>query len=173
MIKATKWMTIAGIAGIMTFFTTGCDLGDGSSTSELEAQLQEELAQRQAEEEAREAEERAAQERASASSSSSSSSSSTGGGSGGFLWKPVSEGDGKLVILLPGSLRGRVSGCSISGSFGSENGRFTGDTHNGNRPHYRFSRPGASYGSNITVTARTTDGTRTWRIPNGASRNEQ
>lgn len=175
MIKATKWMTIAGIAGIMTFFTTGCDLGDGSSSSELEAQLQEELAQRQAEEEAREAEERAAQERAAAaaSSSSSSSSSSTGGGSGGFLWKPVSEGDGKLVILLPGSLRGRVSGCTISGSFGSENGRFTGDTHNGNRPHYRFSRPGANYGSNITVTARTTDGTRTWRIPNGAQRNEQ
>jgi len=173
MIKATKWMTIAGIAGIMTFFTTGCDLGDGSSSSELAAKIEEEARQieeaNQAEE-ARQAEERDAQER---SSSSSSSSSSTGGGSGGFLWKPVSEGDGKLVILLPGSLRGRVSGCSISGSFGSENGRFTGDTHNGNRPHYRFSRPGASYGSNITVTARTTDGTRTWRIPNGASRNEQ
>lgn len=165
-------MTVVALLSVGGIFT-GCDLGDGSSSSDLEAQVEAELAQARAAEDQRQADEAAAASAASSSSSSGSSSSSSGGGSGGFLWKPVSEGDGKLVILLPGSLRGKVSGCSISGSFGSENGRFAGDTHNGRRPHYRFSRSGGSYGSNITVSARTSDGTKTWRIGNGASRSDQ
>jgi len=93
-------------------------------------------------------------------------------GEGGFLWKPVSEGDGNLVILLPGALRGAVAGVTISGAFGSEVGRFAGDQHNGGRPHYRFSHPGGHYGSSITVTARTEDEDITWSISNGASRTE-
>ena len=94
--------------------------------------------------------------------------------SGGFLWKPRSESDGKLVILLPGSLRGR-SGlrCKIVGAFGEEEGRFTGDTHNGARPHFRFSRPGSGYGTNIQVRAIAGGSLLgTWDIINGASRNE-
>lgn len=95
----------------------------------------------------------------------------TSGGSEGFLWKPESESNGKLVVLLPASLRGKVSSCTISGSFGSENGSFAGDTHNGNRPHYRFSKHGSQYGTGITVSAKLNDGaTRTWSIPNGANR---
>ena len=95
----------------------------------------------------------------------------TSGGSEEFLWKPESESNGKLVVLLPSSLRGQVSSCTISGSFGSENGSFAGDTHNGNRPHYRFSNHGSQYGTDITVSAKLHDGaTRTWSIPNGANR---
>ena len=172
----TKWIWIAGIATMISLFA-GCNLGDGSSSSEVEAQVEAQLAEQEAATAASEAEQRAAQESASSSSSdsgsSSASSGSTGGGSGGFLWKPVSESNGRLVVLLPGSLRGRVSGCSISGSFGSETGSFAGDTHNGRRPHYRFSKPGRSYGSNITVTARTSSGNQSWRVPNGASRHTQ
>lgn len=35
--------------------------------------------------------------------------SSGGGGLGGFVWKPISESDGNLVVLLPNSYRGRVN----------------------------------------------------------------
>ena len=110
----------------------------------------------------------------SASSSSSSSTASTGGGTGGFLWKPVSESDGNLVVLLPGSLRGNVSGCAIfRGSSRVESGRFAGDTHNGRRPHYRFSMPGAGYGRGLTVRATLrSGGSRSFSVPNGASRVE-
>lgn len=89
----------------------------------------------------------------------------------GFLWKPVSESDGNLVILLPNALRGKVNGCTVIYSGGSEAGRFAGDTHNGDRPHYRFSKSGAAYGQNITVVASlTAGGDETWSIPNGAER---
>jgi hypothetical protein len=99
----------------------------------------------------------------------------SGPSSGGFLWKPVSESNGNLVVLLPSQYRGRVSQTAILGVGGQviEVGRFAGDTHNGNRPHYRFSMPGAGFGNNITVAARFTDGSvRTWRIPRGGSRFE-
>ncbi|MDZ4197933.1 MAG: hypothetical protein U1E27_01465, partial [Kiritimatiellia bacterium] len=77
----------------------------------------------------------------------------TVGSGGGFIWKPVSESDGKLVVLLPAGYKGKVNGCWIARGDGSvvENGRFVGDTHNGNRPHYRFSKPGAQYGTGIFV----------------------
>ena len=96
------------------------------------------------------------------------------GSSNTFLWKPVSESNGNLVILLPAIYRGRVQSTTISGSFGSETGRFHTDTHNGFRPHFRFSRPGAAYGSNITVQA-LYDGNKieSWVVPNGASRYEE
>ncbi|MFT5125188.1 MAG: hypothetical protein ACI9QL_003635 [Candidatus Omnitrophota bacterium] len=169
MIKLTKHLIVTVVSSFILFSLTGCDLSSssGSSSAELDEQVQERLAG---------AQEQAAATTAakpSSSSSSASSSSSSGGGSGGFLWKPKSESNGKLVVLLPGSLRGKVSGASISGSFGSENGSFAGDTHNGRRPHYRFSKSGGSYGSNIRVTARTSSGTKSWTVPNGGSRNEQ
>lgn len=96
------------------------------------------------------------------------------GSSNTFLWKPVSESNGNLVVLLPAAYRGRVQSCTISGSFGSEVGRFHTDTHNGNRPHFRFSRPGAAYGSNITVLALSNgDSIDSWIVPNGSSRYEE
>ncbi len=102
----------------------------------------------------------------------SAPSSTPGGGSEQFLWKPVSENDGRLVVLLPSSLRGRVTSCTLtSASAGTVSGNFAGDVHNGRRPHYRFSSPGAAYGNNITVRATLNDGTsQTWSVPDGAQR---
>ena len=113
------------------------------------------------------------------SSAEASAASPSGGnanpndGSGGFLWKPESEGDGNLVVLLPTSFRGQVTGAAIVDSSDSviENGRFAGDEHNGMRPHYRFSMPGSGYGQNIKLVASTRNGSRTvWPIANGGSR---
>jgi hypothetical protein len=167
MTKVANYLLLTFVSFFMVFSFTGCDLTTSSgaiSPEDVDQVVREELAG---------LENQATAAKSSSSSSPSSSSSSSGGGSGGFLWKPVSESNGKLVVLLPGSLRGKVSGCSISGSFGSETGSFAGDTHNGNRPHYRFSKSGGSYGSNIRVTARTTSGTKTWTVPKGSSRHTE
>ena len=94
---------------------------------------------------------------------------SAGGGSGGysntFLWKPVAENGGNLVVLIPASMY-YVNSCTISGSFGRESSGV--DTRANGRPGFRFSRPGGSYGNNITVYA----GGRSWHIANGGSRTE-
>lgn len=59
----------------------------------------------------------------------------------GFLWKPVSDSTGKLAVLLPQSTRGFVTVNGESGSWGG--------VGNGNRAHYRFSKPGAAYGNDV------------------------
>ena len=60
------------------------------------------------------------------------------------VWKPISEGDGNLVILTPTSFG--TPGVRIFSSSGIliEEGSFVGQT-NGNRATYRFNQPGASY----------------------------
>ncbi len=70
----------------------------------------------------------------------------------GFLFKPISDSDGKLAILLPPKLAGMVAGVRLIGPSGEvlESGRFSGNG-NGGRDHYRFSRPGASYLDGLTV----------------------
>lgn len=67
-------------------------------------------------------------------------------GGGGFLWKPVSDGDGKLVVLAPAGLTGQISGSNVLRANGSriEAGRYTG-VHNGGREHFRYNRPGRDY----------------------------
>lgn len=60
---------------------------------------------------------------------------------GGFVWKPVSEGDGKLVVLLPASYNDNA--IKVNG----EVGRYAGRT-NGNRPTHRFTKAGAGYPPN-------------------------
>jgi hypothetical protein len=77
----------------------------------------------------------------------------------GFLFKPTSESDGKLVVLLPPRLAGLVKGLSLVGPNGEviEAGRFTGNG-NGGRDHYRFSRPGGQYADGLTVQAALTTG---------------
>lgn len=100
-------------------------------------------------------------------------------GSGGFLWKPVSENDKKLVVLLPTELRGSIDRVEIHSSLPPEettklgSGRFTGDTHNGERPHFRFDKPGADFGDDVYVVAFKDDGsTVTWNIADGSARND-
>lgn len=72
----------------------------------------------------------------------------------GFLFKPVSESDGKLVVLLPPRLAGLVKGLSLVGPNGEviETGRYTGNG-NGGRDHYRFSRSGGQYPDGVMVQA--------------------
>ena len=83
------------------------------------------------------------------------------------------------MVLLPPSWRSVVERVELhdslppSGASRIESGRFTGDTHNGGRPHFRFSEPGQAYGGDLYVVAYGRDGeTHTWHIPRGADRVE-
>ena len=68
----------------------------------------------------------------------------TGGNVSNFLWKPVSERDGRLVVLLnPGRASVTANGETLTPS-GPSNGR--GTTVRGNRP-------GCAYGTNIRIEA--------------------
>ncbi len=92
----------------------------------------------------------------------------------GFLFKPVSESDGNLAILLPSSMSGQVTSLTISDSDGTvlESGNSMGDYDDG-RPLYRFSEPGGSYPDNIVVTATLSDGTEyTYNIASPEQRYE-
>lgn len=97
----------------------------------------------------------------------------------GFLWKPTSESDNKLVVLLPQALRGLVNRVEIHSSLPPSDGtriaegRFAGDTMNGNRAHFRFDKPGSSYGQNVHVVAHKNDGSILhWDISDGGRRHE-
>ena len=99
------------------------------------------------------------------------------GGSGEFLWKPSSESDGKLVVLFPSQYTGNILSSGIYEAMPPskenlvEEGRFSGDSHNGGRAHFRFSRSGKSYPDNVYVVAQLTDGrTISFPIADGAAR---
>ncbi len=66
---------------------------------------------------------------------------------GGMVYKPHSEGDGNLVVLIQ-SFQAESSGAAMADRSGRviEQGRFVGRT-NGNRPTYRFGRPGHAFPS--------------------------
>lgn len=83
-------------------------------------------------------------------------------GRAGFLWKPESDKDGNLAILLPPQLLGRVATVSIISADGKtivEQGRYAG-SGNGGREHFRFSRPGGSFEDGSTVLITMKDGSR-------------
>lgn len=108
------------------------------------------------------------------SSSGSTPASAGFVGGDGFLFKPVSEGNGKLVVLLPPTMSQQVESVSIVGSSGQviENGQSYGDYEDG-RPLFRFDQAGNSYPNNITVTVAMLDGTeRAYNIANPAQRYE-
>jgi len=95
------------------------------------------------------------------------------GPSGGFVWKPKSEADHKLVVLISASLTdGNKLGLIVNENGEVvEQGRYTGSQHNGNREHYRFSRSGGGYGQNLYFVSLDRAGNRIhWPIPNGAGR---
>jgi len=98
-------------------------------------------------------------------------------GANGFLWKPKSESNGNLVVLLPTQYRGQVESVGIHRTNSTstdtliEAGWFAGDTHNGARPHFRFADSGGSYGADIWLIAKLADGQAlSYNIPNGAAR---
>jgi len=94
------------------------------------------------------------------------------GEGGGFIWKPVGEHTGRLVVILPPQYTGHASSAYIASASGSpiEGGAYTG-VANGGRMHFRFSKPGSGYGRNILVVANLKAGGAVhWPIPNGAAR---
>jgi hypothetical protein len=105
-------------------------------------------------------------------------SSGSGASMGGFLWKPQSESDGRLVVLLPPALTGNVVSAGIYSSLPAsesskiEEGRFSGDTHNGGRAHFRFSNSGGAYPDGAYVVAQLRDGSEvSFQIKDSSSRN--
>ncbi|MEN9845786.1 MAG: hypothetical protein RIS36_933 [Pseudomonadota bacterium] len=99
---------------------------------------------------------------------------SESGESGGFLYKPVSDNTGKLVVLMPSKLAGMISGVKIYDPAGNllESGRHTGNG-NGGRDHYRFKKTGAAYPDGLVVEATLTTGdTVRYRIGETSRRTE-
>jgi hypothetical protein len=99
---------------------------------------------------------------------------SESGGSGGFLYKPVSDTTGKLVVLMPSKLAGMIAGVKIYDPSGNllESGRHTGNG-NGGRDHYRFKKTGAAYPDGLIVEATLTTGDKvTYRIKETSKRTE-
>jgi hypothetical protein len=80
---------------------------------------------------------------------------------GQFLWKPASEKDGRLAILLPSSLTGKVKEVCVlkpDGSRALQRGQYAG-VGNGDREHYRFSKAGGEFPDGSIVLIKLNDGT--------------
>lgn len=80
--------------------------------------------------------------------------------SGQFLWKPASDKDGKLAILLPSRLTGKVKSVTILSADKSKilaKGKYSG-VGNGDREHFRFSKAGSGYPDNAIVLITMKDG---------------
>ena len=93
-------------------------------------------------------------------------------GGQGFVFKPESDHEKKLVILLPSQLANDVSDVLLKDEDGNivERGRSSGYA-NGGREHFRFDRAGQDYPQNLTVEVRMADGSvRLYEIPNPAER---
>ncbi len=74
----------------------------------------------------------------------------------GIRWKPVSESDGKLVVLTPSSFPEQttllIGPDDVTIEIASSSGRTNGD-----RVTYRFNRPGSAYPNNIVLRVGNTD----------------
>jgi hypothetical protein len=82
-------------------------------------------------------------------------------GSNEFLWKPHSDKNGNLVILLPSSLSGNISGVRVLSPNGKSVlavGKNAG-SGNGDRMHFRFNRSGDSFPSGAVVEITLKNGT--------------
>lgn len=93
-------------------------------------------------------------------------------GAEGFLFKPESDSDGKLAILMPASLAGDIVKVLLKDSEGNkiEEGRYGGNG-NGGRDHYRYSKPGGDYPDNLVVEAVLKNGSsKTWTIASPSQR---
>ena len=84
------------------------------------------------------------------SPNNSSSGNASGPASSQFLWKPISEGDGNLVVLLPPSNAPEtLSITDASGNVIETASR--SNAFDDGRIIYRFDRPGSEYPSNVSV----------------------
>lgn len=89
-------------------------------------------------------------------------------GSQVFLWKPVSDSNGNLVVILPAKFNNLIDGpVTVNGT----PGRFT-SVANGNRSHWRFDKPGSAFGNSVVVKWTATGKTYSVTVPNGGKRFE-
>jgi hypothetical protein len=79
-----------------------------------------------------------------------------------FLWKPVSEKDGKLAVVLPKALTGKVKSVKILSADKTKTlatGKFSG-VGNGDREHFRFGKAGSGYPDGAIVVITLEDGSK-------------
>lgn len=96
------------------------------------------------------------------SSAPSSSPTATGATNQHFLWKPVAEKDGNLVVLVPANLKGKVKSVSVMSPDNKKvlaKGKYS-SVGNGGREHYRFTKPGASYPADSILRIALKDGSK-------------
>ena len=79
----------------------------------------------------------------------------------GFLWKPESDKNQKLAILLPPNLAGKVAEVIVLSPDGKrtlQRGKYSG-VGNGAREHYRFSKAGSEFPDGSIVVIKLKNGT--------------
>ncbi len=83
------------------------------------------------------------------------------GSAAGFLFKPESDKDGKLVILAPSALTGLIESVFLKDVNGEliEEGQYS-DIGNGDREHFRFTKSGGEYPKDLVVEILKKDGTK-------------
>lgn len=111
-------------------------------------------------------------QRSHSSSAANSGPSKAMDGPDNFLFKPVSDSDGRLVVLLPKNLTGDINGVTLKNRRGKEieAGMYRG-IGNGDREHFRFRSPGQDYPKNIIVEVELKNGeTKTYKIPDPSKR---
>ena len=95
---------------------------------------------------------------------------------GGFLWKPVSDKNGDLAVLLPKQYTGRVKQVRILNPEGTKalaKGKYSW-VGNGEREHFRFSKPGSGYPDGAIVLIEMENGAiRNFKIKDTAKRTER
>ncbi len=115
---------------------------------------------------------------ASGDSSLVSATGSSVNAGGGFLWKPSSDNNSKLVVLFPPSISGSIQSAGLYTSVPPtsenmiESGRFSG-VGNGARTHFRFSKSGGQYSDGIYAVGILKDGSYvSYKISDTSSRQE-
>ncbi|MCX6115435.1 MAG: hypothetical protein NTV65_09535 [Proteobacteria bacterium] len=91
--------------------------------------------------------------------------------SAGFLWKPESDKNQKLAILLPPNLAGKVAEVIVlspDGKLTLQRGKYSG-VGNGAREHYRFSKAGSEFPDGSIVVIKLKDGTTKHMVINETS----
>lgn len=94
-------------------------------------------------------------------------------GSGGFLFKPESNNEGTLAVLLPEALAHQVTSVTLKDATGAilDTGHSTGFGDTGEREKFSFSKQGGEYPANLTVEVTLNDGTTTsYLIPDPSQR---
>ena len=94
-------------------------------------------------------------------------------GSGGFLFKPISNNENKLAVILPSTMAHLVEDVVIKDSTGKviDQGRSTGFGDAGTNEKFAFNKQGAHYPKNITVNVKLSSGkTISYKIPDPSKR---